>query len=193
MKVVAQVYFIKPVGLDGPIKIGHSKVPSIRLIDLGAWSPLPLELVGAVPGTYADEQFLHQCFAEQHSHREWFRSSHELRDAIRRVLDAGTVSALRGIILPKGSIRLGRKPITKERSLCLSYAARIRVAVQRLRAKVGNNGNWYEPEDIRVIQTKMRSRHSPDGDEVARLEEYLANPEIYSIAFPYHKPAAVQQ
>lgn len=33
------VYFIKPIGMDGPIKIGCSDKPARRLITLAAWSP----------------------------------------------------------------------------------------------------------------------------------------------------------
>jgi hypothetical protein len=33
------VYFIKPVGLPGPIKIGFSVNTRERLLSLGAWSP----------------------------------------------------------------------------------------------------------------------------------------------------------
>jgi len=98
------VYFIKPCGLDGPIKIGASKRPAIRVIDLAAWSPWPLELIGSVEGTTADERFLHRCFADCHSHREWFHSTPDLRDAIRNILEQG-IQFARVSLVPKGSIR----------------------------------------------------------------------------------------
>lgn len=106
------VYFIKPCGLDGPIKIGASKRPAIRVIDLAAWSPWPLELIGAIEGTTADERFLHRCFADCHSHREWFHSTPVLREAIRNILDQG-IQFARSTLVEKGSIR-GNNPRSVE-------------------------------------------------------------------------------
>jgi hypothetical protein len=94
------VYFIKPVGLEGPIKIGISIKPLIRLEEFSACSPLPLEMIGFVPGTELDERFMHDCFADHHSHREWYRSSPKLRDAIASALQATRVDVLRGVLIP---------------------------------------------------------------------------------------------
>jgi len=84
-----RVYFFKPCGLDGPIKIGCSECPQARLETFAAWSPFPLELIGSVPGTMQDELYLHRCFYPLRSHGEWFRSSPELRAAIDRRLSEG--------------------------------------------------------------------------------------------------------
>lgn len=98
------VYFIKPAGLDGPIKIGSSKRPAIRVIDLAAWSPWPLQLIGAVHGSTEDERFLHKCFADCHSHREWFHSTPHLRETIQKILEQG-IQFARCNLTPKGVIR----------------------------------------------------------------------------------------
>jgi hypothetical protein len=58
------VYFIKPVGMDGPIKIGCSNIPEHRLVSLSMWSPFPLEIIGKTPGNLKDEGFLHRCFSD---------------------------------------------------------------------------------------------------------------------------------
>ena len=83
------VYFIKPIGLDGPIKIGCSYIPDNRLINLTIWSPFRLELIGSVLGTPKDERFLHRCFAHWHSHGEWFHPVPGLMDAVRNILEKG--------------------------------------------------------------------------------------------------------
>jgi hypothetical protein len=77
-----QVYFLKPVDMDGPIKIGHSWHPKARLGSYAAWSPVALEIVLTIPGDTALETNIQQCFADCHSHREWFRAEPRLLKAI---------------------------------------------------------------------------------------------------------------
>ncbi len=98
------VYFMKPIGFDGPIKIGCSGWPRQRLLDLSAWSPFPLEILGQVPGSRADEYFLHCCFSDIHLHFEWFKSDPKLMQAIELALEAKTIDVLRDILVPKASI-----------------------------------------------------------------------------------------
>lgn len=80
------VYFIRPIGMSGPIKIGTSVDPEKRLRDISVWSPLPLEIIGKFPGSAAQENYLHRRFADQHSHGEWFRPSELLLWTIERIL-----------------------------------------------------------------------------------------------------------
>src|SRR6266404_2823885 len=93
------VYFLKPAGLDGPIKIGFSSGPIGRTLALSAWSPWPLELIGAVKGTSADENFLHQCFADCHSHREWFHPVPALREMISLIVASGSIEPARAVLV----------------------------------------------------------------------------------------------
>lgn len=76
------VYFIRPVGMEGPVKIGYSAKPQKRLMELSVWSPFPLEIAAIVPGNSFLEHALHQKFSAQHSHREWFSPSEELTNLI---------------------------------------------------------------------------------------------------------------
>lgn len=80
------VYFIKPVGQAGPIKIGHSHIPFERLNVQMNWSPAPLEMMTWALGGRNEEMALHRKFAEQRSHCEWFWPTPEMLggiDAIR--------------------------------------------------------------------------------------------------------------
>lgn len=77
-----QVYFIKPVFFDGPIKIGYSRHPKARLGAMMAQSPIALEVVLTIPGDMELETNIQQCFADCHSHREWFRAEPRLVEAI---------------------------------------------------------------------------------------------------------------
>lgn len=80
-----EIYFIKPVGQDGPIKIGCSSNPRLRLGQQMAWSAYPLEIICTVPGTIALEKNIHECFIDCHSHGEWFHATPRLLTAIARI------------------------------------------------------------------------------------------------------------
>ena len=86
----AYVYFLKPVGLDGPIKIGCSRLPPRRLRDLMAWSPVALELLVGFRGDYRVERQIHNRFAKSHLHQEWFLPSPALL--------AGITALQRGVL-----------------------------------------------------------------------------------------------
>lgn len=80
------VYFLRPTGHAGPIKIGHSCVPYERLKAMMCWSPLPLELVAMTPGGDELEHRLHAAFAHLHSHGEWFNAAPELTAVVETIL-----------------------------------------------------------------------------------------------------------
>lgn len=198
------VYFIRPKGKRGPIKIGCSNCPATRLDCLSAWSPWPLEVIGTIAGTYQDEQFLHECFAHSHSHREWFKATPALLATIEKILAAGTVDAVRGELVPTGSIRKGRKRKEKspEERLRWSYECKIRHACQRLR-KIAEHSAWCEPKDVQSIMNawgkgrywsakdgayKERIPKMPSPEQIARLDEYLANPAHHSIFPSFYAP-----
>lgn len=173
------VYFIKPAGLDGPIKIGHSWCPENRLIDLSAWSPWPLQLIGCIPGRGEDERFLHQCFADCHSHREWFHSTQRLRDTIDKILKAGNIEAIRADLKPIGSIRLPRKN-SPESTKRMSYRMRVYWALQKLKKSATSPGYFKAPTDVSEIMDRWhqgyrRVAQQPTLEEIARLDAFLSN------------------
>lgn len=73
------IYFMRPVGMDGPIKIGCSYRPASRLIALAVWSPFPLEIIAVAPGDFGTERALHERFAAELFHNEWFHASPRLK------------------------------------------------------------------------------------------------------------------
>lgn len=79
------VYFIKPVGQDGPIKIGVANNPEQRLTQIKCWSPVALEIAAVVPGDHALERVIHECFAHAHSHGEWFSPVEALIRGVARI------------------------------------------------------------------------------------------------------------
>lgn len=94
------VYFIgSPDG--GCIKIGCSKLPFARLMNLASWSPIKLELLAFVQGGFNLEFHLHTHFFKDHSHHEWFRPSDELRGLI---VYAQRMGKLPEWAIPKGPV-----------------------------------------------------------------------------------------
>lgn len=134
MKPARRVYFIKPIGMDGPIKIGVSVAPERRREALEVWSPFKLEIVAEIDGDMMLELRFHALFAASQSHHEWFNVTPELLAVIAAIND-GTFDLA---ALPPGR-RLPRKPkdlsyITPEwrvqhgRSIRLGYEYRARRA-----------------------------------------------------------------
>lgn len=80
------VYFVRPVGFKGPIKIGSAIVGRFRRRELEAYSPFRLELLLEIPGGIDLERRLHRRFAYAHSHSEWFHPVDELVFAIEQML-----------------------------------------------------------------------------------------------------------
>lgn len=179
------VYFIKPIGMEGPIKIGCSDAPLKRLADLAAWSPWPLEVIGSVPGGLKDEGFIHGCFKDSHSHHEWFRSSQKLRDAIAMILQAGSLAPVSDKMEFKGSIRSKlRRPRTESERKCFSYACKIRHWERRNYIRNDDEViSHTAPRSVKEIVDKWSGNSyrkipgiQPTADEIAALDAFLADP-----------------
>jgi hypothetical protein len=83
------VYFIKPIGMDGPIKIGSSCAPDQRRETLAFWSPFPLEIIAEVEGGGRLERQFHALFLPFHQRKEWFDPAPEIMAAVDQI-NAGT-------------------------------------------------------------------------------------------------------
>lgn len=179
------VYFIKPIGMDGPIKIGCSSIPADRLKYLSVWSPWPLEIIGAVPGSYADEYFLHKCFADIHSHREWFFGAERLRVAIDAIISANSVDAVRSSLTPIRSIKK-KRILSKEERKWRSYRARVRIALDKLCVDNKHERIYYtQPLEIRLIfrawdgysgYREPRKPIEPSREQIGILEAFITDP-----------------
>lgn len=94
--MLKHIYFLRPIGQNGPIKIGCSVEPPRRLLEMQMWSPIPLELIATCRGTHANERHLHAAFAEQRLHFEWFRESADLYALIDLVKSGRTIEEILG-------------------------------------------------------------------------------------------------
>jgi len=80
------VYFIRPVGMAGPVKIGWSKSVETRLLQLTEWSPFPLEIAARIDGDRHIEARFHALFHDLRSHKEWFHASPRIDAVIADIL-----------------------------------------------------------------------------------------------------------
>lgn len=92
------VYFMRPVGMDGPIKIGCSSWPKDRLIELSRWSWCPLEIITHGEGPHLLERAIHKLFAAQRLHMEWFTPCPEMLAGIERVKAGEPVGDAFGLV-----------------------------------------------------------------------------------------------
>lgn len=66
------IYFVKPIGMPGPIKIGSTGNLTDRFASLVGASPIDLELLVTIPGSYELEANIHDCLGRAHIRHEWF-------------------------------------------------------------------------------------------------------------------------
>jgi hypothetical protein len=83
------IYFLRPKGERGPIKIGSSAAPEQRLKTYQIWSPQLLELVAYCPAHHNTERWMHRHFLADWLHGEWFDWSETLQEAIDHVVVHG--------------------------------------------------------------------------------------------------------
>ena len=95
------IYFVRPVGLSGPIKIGLASDANKRLKTLEASSPLRLEIIATLEGGKEVECRLHERFLGQQSHYEWFHWSASLQETVDQI-NAG-IFDIEGLPQAKGT------------------------------------------------------------------------------------------
>lgn len=195
MSSASFIYFIRPEGAAGPTKIGCSGVPEGRLETLAAWSPVPLEIVAKVPGSFDLERNIHQCFADLHSHKEWFRTDPRI-DAVVAALNGGrSITEAMDLTDRRGSIKSFKQmdPNARQRQ---SYSMRLSWVQRRARTK----SHYFRlPEDVTAILARWRgyganyyarTKLPPSAAEIARLDEVLSDPAKHLVAHSLGRAAA---
>jgi hypothetical protein len=168
------VYFIRPIGMEGPIKIGVSWKPESRLSDLMAWSPFPLELIVTIPGDKTLEYNVQRCFADTSSHGEWFGASPRLLAAIE-ALKAG-VPVHQAIDLENPVGQLNHQPkggaawpaVTRER---MGRFTTMRFARQRFE-QTGRRP-WNQSPRLKAILRKIDFREELDAAELLEFNAFV--------------------
>lgn len=187
----ALVYFCKPVGMDGPIKIGCSDSPLDRLKMLMVWCPFKLELLATAPGSYEIERKLHdRCWAF-HSHCEWFMPHPDLLEGIASLNSGASLDEAFGLAtvmkVKRQSTRTPWSPAERHR---ISTKARIRWAVSKASSSTGNR--LFMPPDLEPIEQKIDRCLDLAPFELARLEQVIADPlnhcVPYNVRYPKPQP-----
>lgn len=178
------VYFIRPVGMSGPVKIGCSNWPQDRLDTLSAWSPYPLEIVAEIAdGDMQMERRIHCLFAEQHSHREWFRESPALTSMIDRLRAGESIGDIIDVHQPVGRWRvIKRKPLTDAQRIGIGY----RMKLYRAR-KPFWDGEWqdrrYFPHAIYSALDEMQSGQMPTAEQRAQMDAFIADAKSHVVSW----------
>jgi hypothetical protein len=180
------IYFIRPVGMTGPIKIGCSTCVDERLDALATWSPFKLEVIYTEPGNYSLEKQIHEVFADYHSHREWFHPGERLLVAVGKLLDGETISTAINLADYRGTIRnvtrKPRKPIPDFQKELKSYEFQLIWAERKAEQATGNN--LKKPSDVYAILERWKGSHAkkhtdavrPTEAEFDRLHEVIRDP-----------------
>lgn len=124
---MSYVYFLRPVGAEGPVKIGCSVAPYDRLTSYQKFAPVPLEMVALIKGGLDLERRFHAAFADHHSHHEWFLEA----PAITAAIQAVNAGAFDPDALPPGRTVIKRAYCTPEGLA----ASRVTRAINRAEAR----------------------------------------------------------
>lgn len=170
------VYFIKPIGMDGPIKIGCSVSPDNRRETLAQWSPFPLEVVAQIEGDFGLERRFHCKFNGSSRGREWFDNTPELTWAIASI----QVGAFDLDSLPSGGSLTNFR---RQRDLSFITPAHRyrRSASSRIR-----HLKWQSDLDWREVaaSTAIPSDRSEDAEWLARKPEIEAQIAAWKAKYP---------
>lgn len=166
-----KVYFLRPVGRRGPVKIGCTVDVPQRLKTYCSWSPTPLEVAAQMPGDHMLERRLHTLFIAHHSHHEWFHAC----DEIDAVIDAIREGRFDPSILPQKTKRLYLvpvKPWTPERKFAHGLCRRVRRVLETRGLKPTNTPHIYGSDFAKLDPLEF-------AEARAALEAFLANPELH--------------
>lgn len=188
-ETLGTIYFVRPVGLAGPIKIGFTTNTMLRLPAINAWAPFRLEIAASTPGTLRTENAIHRCFSECHSHGEWFFPTSRLIAAIEALATGRPLEEAIDFTKQAGPIR-GKFPWTDDRRKIMSYRQRA--------AWLERRDDLFAPCEYDQILDAWcgygrRIPIRPTAEQFARLDEILADPAKHciprAVRFPPPKSA----
>lgn len=175
---VGYVYFIRPIGMLGPIKIGHSKMCATRLMALSAYSPFPLEIAAKISGGEALEARFHTKFRHLHSHAEWFVPGDDLLEAIKQI-QAGD--------FPISSLPLGAV-LNKYAGRWDDWERERASLIMRLAAKTTRIGLGAPAWVTAAVEVLMTDNEERRRESIDQIETYISDPLSHGI--PVETPRA---
>lgn len=188
MTTESYVYFIKPIGMCGPIKIGCSHLPQSRLKSLSAWSPFPLEVVVTTPGDSSLENELHRTFSKFHTHREWFHATPELLAGMEALKRGVPVREAFTLDKTQGGIRLVAKRKWSERQhLHMKWRNIVKEAVIEACFELADRvcaPSWVDE----ILRDLACGRPMPAPDKIQQLENFVADPAKFCVSYDVRYP-----
>jgi hypothetical protein len=141
---MSRVYFIRPIGMEGPIKVGCSASPDGRRKTLETWSPFALEIIAEIEGDVDLERRFHALFQETHLRREWFGWSKRIAAVIDAVR-AGSfdVDTLPSPICISANPRKGKGSRAGEWNEQRRFASAYHTRMQALRRRGMSHEEWF--------------------------------------------------
>jgi len=107
---MSEVYFIRPKGERGPVKIGCGRSARDRIQYHRCKLPFDIEVCATLDGGYDLERRFHALFQSDHIGGEWFKWSADLEQVISSVADGSL--AVEALPEPKVlRARRGSKPL----------------------------------------------------------------------------------
>lgn len=170
------VYFIKPVGQAGPIKVGHSIFPPDRLGALQTWSPVDLELISQFPGSFEIERAIHERFARWQVRGEWFEPVDELVKLAEGIRDGGNLEDLVDLSVKTGKLVSRPKTMSPKAKIVGSF--KVRVDSARRYARGVRGCEIIVPSEVnKILDTAGGYRQEYRDltqDEIDTLEAFIA-------------------
>jgi len=179
------VYFIRPAGMLGPIKIGFSEAPTSRLETLAAWSPFKLEIAATIPGSRLLESSIHDCFGDDWSHREWFFPSRRLVEFVTRIAAGVPIENAVDLNDKRGKRPRRGAEISESDKLCSNYNQRLAGACRRAQNALGPKWTVGEPDFVAAIMRPWRGSYrggrsqrgpQPTATQLAEVDRFLHDP-----------------
>jgi hypothetical protein len=180
------VYFVRPVGMSGPIKIGCSVVPTDRLKAFMSWSPFDLELLVTIPGGRDLEKNIHECFADLHLRHEWFVADRRLSAAIDALVAGLPVDKAIDLSKRAGTIKKAKQGASgwsAHTRLYMSLLHRIRFAAARARKATGRDLRCLKAADEALLESIRRGKLTPTPEVLARFDEIITHPEQHLVTW----------
>lgn len=172
---MTQVYFIRPIGMEGPIKVGCSFSPDGRRQTLDTWSPFALEVIATIEGGIDLERRFHALFVETHQRREWFGWSERLAATIAAINDGSfDVQSLPQPLYVAHRGREGKGSRACEwspaRRFACAYSSRMR-ALRKLGMPWSEYCNGPRFDAYAFSTGKYAHRHERPANPAARIRE----------------------
>lgn len=192
------IYFLRPIGSDGPVKIGCSEAPVERLKQLMTWAPVPLEIVAQFPGGFDLERNIHECLSDMHSHHEWFHADPRLTGIIEKLRAGVSIAEAMDLSARVGSLRKKAKHWMQnpESRVRTSYVMKLHWACRKIRSETSYFSLPDRADEIiarwRGFSPTYRANPiTPSSEELVYLQEVIDYPDQHLIARPLrHRLAA---